>query len=516
MPSPSCVVLDDVCFTWPDGAVALTGIRGAFSAGSTGLVGANGSGKSTLLRLIAGEIEPTSGSITTSGRVDRLRQDLTRGADSVADLLGISGIRAALHAIESGDADPRHFDVIGPDWDVEARAVAALDALGLPTDLDRPVMTLSGGEAMLTAVTGIRVRGADIALLDEPTNNLDRASRERLHEVIAGWRGPLIVVSHDLELLDLLDGTAELRDGALTTFGGPYSEYRAWVDAQQGAARQALRTAEQALQRERREQAKVEERIAHSQRQGRKDRINRTFVPAAIDKRRNSAEKSHGSRRSAIDARVTAARAAVAEAGRAVRDDDRIAVDLPDPHVPSGRRIAELPSADGRAHVIRGPERVALLGDNGVGKTSLVEALLPTLRVRVGYLPQRLVLDDDATVLDLVRRAAPAIQPAQLRNRLARLLIRGDMVGRPVGSLSGGERSRVALARLLLADPPPELVILDEPTNDLDLDSTDQLADALGSWRGALLVVSHDRAFLERLALDRLLLLERGGILTSG
>ncbi|MCU0284482.1 MAG: ATP-binding cassette domain-containing protein [Candidatus Nanopelagicales bacterium] len=513
MPSPTSVVLDDLCFTWPDGSHALRHISGAFSRGSTGLVGATGSGKSTLLRLIAGQLAPTSGSITTSGEVDHLPQGVTRAARTLADLLGVEPIRRALRALEHGDADARHFEVIGTDWDIEARSQAALDGLGLPTDLDRPVSTLSGGEAMLAAVTGVRLRGADIALLDEPTNNLDLASRERLYEVVRGWRGALVVVSHDLALLDLLDSTAELRDGGLTTFGGPYSAYRAWVEAQQQAARQALRTAEQVLTRERQERIKAEERFAHSERQGRKDRVNRKFVAMAANDRRNAAERSQGARRSAADAKVAAAREAVASAELVVRDDDRIRVDLPDPQVPRGRHMAQLPSTDGRDHVIRGPERVALVGPNGVGKTTLLEALLPTLRVRVGYLPQRIVLDDEATVLDLLRGAAPHVPPAELRNRLARLLVRGDMVARRVRALSGGERFRVALAQLLLADPPPELIVLDEPTNDLDLASVEQLVAALAAYRGALLVVSHDRGFLRQLQLDAVLRLDPAGVL---
>ena len=178
MPSPSCVVLDDLSFSWPDGSSSLRHISGAFSRGRTGLVGANGSGKSTLLRLIAGELTPTAGSVSVSGSVDHLRQDVTRAASTVADLLGIAAVRAALRAIESGDVNPRHFDVVDEDWDVEARAVAELAALGLPTDLDRAATSLSGGEAMLTAICGVRLRGARIALLDEPTNNLDGPSRE--------------------------------------------------------------------------------------------------------------------------------------------------------------------------------------------------------------------------------------------------------------------------------------------------------------------------------------------------
>jgi ATPase subunit of ABC transporter with duplicated ATPase domains len=504
----AAVVLTDLSFHWPDGTDVIGRISGSFTPGRTGLIGANGAGKTTLLRLIARELTPTGGSVVTTGVVDYLRQDVTRGTKTVADLLGIRAVRDALAAVEAGSVDPAHFDVIGIDWDVEDRAVAELHRLDLPSELDRPVATLSGGEAMLTAITGIRLRAADVVLLDEPTNNLDREARQRLYEVIDQWRGALITVSHDLELLDRMDATAELRGTDLTTFGGPYAEYRAWLEVQQAAALQSLRSAEQTLKKEKRERIKAEERIAHSARQGRKDRENRKYVAAVLDDRQNSAEKAQGARRSAADAKVSGAREAVAAAELAVRNDDSIRVDLPDPHVPKGRRLAQLPSSDGRVHVIQGPERLALVGPNGVGKTTLVESLLSSPTGRIGYLPQRIVLNDTATVIELVREAAPDAPPGDLRNSLARLLIRGDMVDRTVGNLSGGERFRVALATLLLAEPPPELLILDEPTNDLDLASVDQLIEALDAYRGALLVVSHDLGFLRRLNLTRVLRLD--------
>lgn len=513
MSTSSSVVLNDVSFHWPDGSPVLTHLTGAFSRGRTGLVGANGAGKTTLLRLIAGDLRPTGGSLVATGVVDVLRQDVTRGLTTISDLLGISRVRHALRAVEGGSTDPDDFDTVGDGWDVEDRARAGLAGLGLPTDLDRPVSSLSGGEAMLTAITGVRLRAADIVLLDEPTNNLDVAARGQLYDVVRTWRGTLIVVSHDLELLDLMDATAELRATELATFGGPYGEYRAWLDVQQDAARQALRTAEQSLRRERQERAKAEERIAHSERQGRKDRENRKYVAAVVDDRRNSAEKAQGSRRNAAEAKVDAARRAVAAAELAVRDDDPMRIDVPDPQVPNGRRIVDVRGFGGGSYVIQGPERVALVGPNGVGKTTLLEGLVPEAAARTGYLRQRIELDDDATVLDLVRASAPTLPPGEVRNRLARLLIRGPMVDRPVGVLSGGERFRVALARLLLADPPPELLVLDEPTNDLDIASVGQLVAALASYRGALLVVSHDHRFLDRLGLDVELRLGADGML---
>ncbi|MCA5893519.1 ATP-binding cassette domain-containing protein [Isoptericola sp. NEAU-Y5] len=538
MPASPSVVLHDLTFSWPDGATPIAGVCGAFSRGRTGLVGLNGTGKSTLLRLMAGRLRPTSGTVSVSGTADHLPQHLTLDADAtVADLLGVRDVVDAVRAITDGRAHGdelgRAFDVVGDGWDVEERATAELAAAGLPSGdgvLDRPVRNLSGGETVLTAVTGIRLRGADVALLDEPTNNLDGAARERLHELVRTWRGALVVVSHDRDLLELVDEVAELRTGELSTFGGTYSQYEQWLAVQQEAAQSALRDAEQTLRREKRQRIELQERVAHSERQGRKDAANSRYVKAVVNDRRNSAEKAQGARRGQAAGREAAARAAVEVAERAVRDDDGIVVDLPDPHVPASRRLAVLRGTDGREIVLAGPERVALTGPNGVGKTTLLAQLVTggaepghgsgasarALTDRVGYLTQRLDgLDDDASVLDAVRAGAPHVAPGELRRRLARFLVRGDQVDRPVRTMSGGERFRVSLARLLLADPPAQLLVLDEPTNNLDLASTDRLVQALAAYRGGLLVVSHDRAFLGRLGLDARIELSANGVLAS-
>jgi ATPase subunit of ABC transporter with duplicated ATPase domains len=531
MPSIQPVItLSHVGLTWPDGAVALDDVSGAFGAGRTGLVGANGAGKSTLLRLVAGELTPTSGAITTVGDVAALPQTLTlRTGTTVPELLGIGPQLAAVRAIESGDVDERHFEAVGDDWDAEARATAVLAEVGLPASaLHRRVAEISGGEAMLVAIAGLRLRRAAITLLDEPTNNLDRDARARVADLVRGWSGALVVVSHDVALLELMDDTAELYRSALTTFGGPYSAWRAALDQEQAAAAQAVRAAEQTLRVERRQRIESQARLAQRERTARKAEREKRVPKIVAHGRRMQAQASAGRLRGEMQALEQAARVALDEAEKRVRDDDGIRIDLPDPGVARGRRIAELIGAD-RSYVVQGPERVALIGPNGVGKTTLLEGMLGTAggerasgaargilhTDRVAYLAQRLDgLDDRATVLESVRAGAPTVPPGEIRNRLARFLLRGDAVDRRVGTLSGGERFRVALARLLLADPPPQLLLLDEPTNNLDLPSVDQLVSALRGYRGAILVVSHDDAFLSRLDLDATLALDAAGRLT--
>jgi ATPase subunit of ABC transporter with duplicated ATPase domains len=631
------LTFDHVTFSWPDGSVALDDITAAFGERRTGLVGRNGSGKSTLLKLAAGVLRPARGRILADGepiasrgasrspliadeRIAYLPQMLTLETSArVAALLGVDRALDAVRAIEAGDVSPERFDEVGDEWDVEARAQAALAEAGLSPDmLDRLVGELSGGEAMLVALAGVRLAGSAITLLDEPTNNLDRGARERVYEMVRAWRGALVVVSHDLALLDLMDETAELHEHTFTTFGGPYSAWREALDAAQAVAAQNVADAKKEVAKEKRQRIELETRIARRNRAGKKKA--ETLPPIVANAYARRAEETAGRLRVEAREKEGSARAALDAADRLVRDDASVVFDLPDPAVAAGRRILTVGDGE-RQWIVQGPERVALVGPNGAGKTTLLRGILgmaagggsgtdgvvrnaeadaasggetatghdaagvgesaggrdaasglgaessvngadevvhdsgtpprpdttaaaaatgsarvPDLAQevpaeerppivdeilrsselhtdRVGYLAQRLDgLDEDASAFEAVRAAAPHVPDVELRNRLARFLIRGDAANRPIASLSGGERFRVAIARLLLADPPPQLLVLDEPTNNLDIDTARHLREALAAYRGAVLVVSHDQAFLDDLAPELTLELTTEGL----
>ncbi|MFI2721318.1 ABC-F family ATP-binding cassette domain-containing protein [Streptomyces collinus] len=523
------VTVTSLSFTWPDGSPVFEGLDVAFGPGRTGLVGINGSGKSTLLRLIAGELAPADGTVRVAGEVGYLPQNVTLDtALRVDEALGIAGQRAALHAIEAGDVSETHFETVDDDWDVEERALATLGELGLGhVELDRTIGEVSGGESVLLRLAALLLRRPDVLLLDEPTNNLDLYARRRLYAAVQSWPGVMVVVSHDRELLDLVDQIADLRSGRVTWYGGNFSDYEEALEIEQEAAERMVRVAEADFRKQKRELTDAQVKLARRKRYGQKMWDSKREPKIVMGARKRAAQESAGKHRIMHEEKLAEARERLDEAVEAVRDDDEIRVDLPYTAVPPGRTVLTLQDLGLRygARVkggleLRGPERVALIGRNGAGKTTLLRTIAGELAPEAGevrahvplrFLPQRLdVLDGERTVAENVARYAPGATNNRVRARLARFLFRGARADQKAATLSGGERFRAALAALMLAEPAPQLLMLDEPTNNLDMASVRQLTTALESYEGALVVASHDLPFLESAGITRWLLLEEG------
>ncbi|MEU8891636.1 ribosomal protection-like ABC-F family protein [Streptomyces sp. NPDC048442] len=539
--SDASIVCSNLSFSWPDGTPVFQDLSWNVGDGRTGLVAPNGAGKSTLLKLIAGELSPNRGSVTVQGLLGYLPQSLPLTGDlTVAEVLGIAPVVAALDAITSGDVSEEHFATVGDDWDIEERSRVQLDRLGLgDVPLSQRLDALSGGQVVSLGLATQLIRQPDVLLLDEPTNNLDLDARRRLYQVLENWNGCLLVVSHDRVLLDRMDSIAELDPGEMRLYGGNYSDYEEAVAAEQETAEKNIRTAEQQVKREKREMQQARERAARRAGVGAKAAAKGSISKMAAGTLKRRAQESAAKSNDTHGQRLADARARLDEASRTLRDDRRIALELPDTHVPSGRTVflgegiqvrygeRKLFAGEGADLSVRGPERIALSGRNGAGKSTLLRVVSGELTAqsgefkraegRIAYLSQRLdTLPLDLTVAQCMARYAPHKPEADRLTLLARFLFRGAAAHLPVGALSGGERLRATLACVLGAEPAPQLLLLDEPTNNLDLDSVEQLEGALNSYEGAFIVVSHDERFVKEIGVNRWLRLAEGRLQETG
>ncbi|MFF5244191.1 ribosomal protection-like ABC-F family protein [Streptosporangium sp. NPDC000095] len=539
--SDAFIICSNLSFSWPDDTPVFQDLSFTVGAGRTGLVAPNGAGKSTLLKLIAGEYRPGGGSVSVEGVLGYLPQTLPLTGDlTVAEVLEIAPVIRALDAIESGDTDEEHFTTIGDDWDIEERTRAQLDRLGLgEISFTRHLRTLSGGQIISLGLAAQLLKRPDVLLLDEPTNNLDLDARRKLYDVLEDWNGCLLLVSHDRALLDRMDRIAELDRGEVRSYGGDFTAYEESVRAAREVAEKNVRNAEQEVKREKREMQQARERAAR-----RASNAARNLKDAGLPKifagtMKRDAQESAGKANETHAARVNDAKARLDEAGRALRDEQKITLELPGTNVPAGRTVflgrgmrvhygeREVFAGEGADLTIRGPERIALTGSNGTGKSTLLRLINGDLEPeggqarradgQVAYLSQRLdLLDPGRTVAENFAAFAPVMPQDQRMNLLARFLFRGARAHLPVGVLSGGERLRATLACVLYAEPAPQLLLLDEPTNNLDLVSVGQLESALSAYEGAFVVVSHDERFLAEIRIDRWLRLSEGRLLETG
>ncbi|MFE1380122.1 ABC-F family ATP-binding cassette domain-containing protein [Streptomyces sp. NPDC058740] len=544
MPS-AAVVCSHLSFSWPDDTPVFEDLSFTVGPGRTGLVAPNGAGKSTLLRLVAGALRPRTGAVSVDGTLGYLPQSLplgdgTSGGLTVAEVLGVADVIRALDAVESGDVAEEHFTTIGDDWDIEERTRAQLDRLGLgDLTLDRRLGTLSGGQIVSLGLAGQLLKRPDVLLLDEPTNNLDLDARRALYSALDDFTGCLLLVSHDRALLDRMERIAELDRGELRFYGGDFTAYEQAVRAEREVAEKNVRSAEQELKREKREMQQARERAERRQSNAARNLKNAGLPRIVAGGLKRSAQESAGRAGQTHATRVGDAQARLDEAGRAVRDEQRLTLDLPDTDVPAGRtlflgeglriRLGDRPlfAEPGVDLTVRGPERIALTGPNGAGKSTLLRLLngdlvpdggeLRRAEGRIAHLSQRLdLLDLERTVAENFADFAPRRPEAERMNLLARFLFRGAGAHLPVGALSGGERLRATLACVLYADPAPHLLLLDEPTNNLDLVSTGQLESALNAYRGAFVVISHDERFLREIGVERRLRLADGRLTETG
>jgi ATPase subunit of ABC transporter with duplicated ATPase domains len=516
------VVLDSIALHTPDGRSLFDELTLAIGRERTGIVGRNGCGKSTLLRLIAGEVEPAAGSVHRAGSIGMLAQIANERA-TVAEAIGVDGELARLRRLARGDGTLE--DTAAADWTLEARLQTALMDAGLPAlSLDRVVASLSGGERMRVALARLLIEAPDVLLLDEPTNNLDADGREAVAQLLRRWRGGIVVASHDRALLALVDRIVELTPVGVTIFGGAWPAFAEQREAARSRAATELERATDALRGAERTAQKAHERKSRRDKAGRAWRAKGIEDKMFMDREKQRAEAS-AAREGHLAERLIGERAdAVEEARARVEIITPLSIDLPKTALPASRELVAFNGVamafPGRhlfgplSFELRGPERVAVGGANGAGKSTLLRLIAGAAQPTAGTIHRRTdpiamldqhvgLLDPCASILDNLRRLNPELSANEAYAALARFAFRNRAALQIVDTLSGGERLRTGLACVFARPEPPLLLLLDEPTNHLDLAAIEELEGALRDFDGALVVVSHDRAFLRAIGIER-------------
>jgi ATPase subunit of ABC transporter with duplicated ATPase domains len=510
---PVLVSLQHLCFQFANGETLLDDLSLSIDRTPTGIVGRNGRGKSILAQLIAGQLAPSSGSLMRSASVAYVPQRIVVAAgETVADITGTVAVLAALERLASGVARVDDLAVVNDRWDLAERLRNTLDSAGLgDLEVDTPAEHLSGGQLARVAVIGALLAAPQLLVLDEPTNHLDGAGRAWLLQALNAWRGGLVVVSHDRQLLNTLARIVELSPLGARVYGGNYTAYRQQRDAEQHAAVTALDHARLERSRERRRLQKDHDSLQRNAAQSRKhaetanaDRFTKARWKGATTQIVSSVRSAHQTHKHALDDGVRQAYARVV-------DETPTLLALPGSAVPNGRQVlslvdARLPWLEHPALTLQlmGPVRVAVLGPNGCGKSTLLKVLAgqyqpvsgeSSVTVPSAYIDQHLtLLDNQRAIIDQFDTTLAA---AELRTRLALLQLGATRVTQPAASLSGGERLKAAMAIALWRETPAQLLLLDEPTNHLDLESVHAFEQALQGFTGAMLVVSHDAALVQ-------------------
>ena len=520
MPS---ITLSKISWSAPDGHALLSNLDLSFGRERAGLVGRNGVGKTTLLKLITGDLQPLSGTMSVDGSIGMLRQSVQVGAEeTIASLFGIEGALDLLRRAECGQADA---DALAhADWTLETRLATALARVGLDAVAETRLAALSGGQRTRAALAALLFSEPDFLLLDEPTNNLDRDGRQAVIDMLAGWRAGAIVVSHERELLETMDAIVELASLGATRYGGNWSAYRERKALELAAAHHDLAHAEKHAADVSRTMQVVAERKARKDSAGRRKKARGDIPRIMLGAMKERSELTSGANARLAESRQTQAVEAIAAARERIEILQPFAVNIPSTHLAAGKVVLRIdgvtagyapdqPVLRDLSFTITGPERIAVAGPNGSGKTTLLNLVTGQLQPFEGrahaftdfaMLDQRVsLLDASLTIRDNFRRLHPEASENACRAALARFMFRADATLQIAGSLSGGQLLRAGLACVLGGGAPPPLLILDEPTNHLDIDSIEAGEVGLRAYDGALLVVSHDEAFLQAIGITR-------------
>ncbi|MBB2147884.1 ABC-F family ATP-binding cassette domain-containing protein [Pedobacter gandavensis] len=522
------LILQDITYQHPNRDLLFTGLNFNLNPhDKTALIGNNGAGKSTLLKILAGQLQPGTGLVKAASKpyyVPQLLDDYKES--SIAEVLHLGDKLQAMQEILAGQVTDENLAILNDDWDFESRCAQAFAYWKLEgLDLAQKMSSLSGGQKTKVFLAGIRIHQPEIILMDEPSNHLDRASRILLYDEIRFSKKTLLIVSHDRELLNLLNVVAWLGPDGISSYGGNYECYVEQREIESAAFAQTLKSKEKALRKAKEVERTALERQHKLDARG-KRKQEKAGVPTIMMKTlKNNAEKSTSRLKGQQAEKLDGIAQEISELRKDQPGHDRMKMDLDASALHIGKTLitakeinfsyeAQLLWQQGLSFQIKTGDRLAIKGANGSGKTTLIKIILGSLQPKSGSIARTMVhsiyVDQEYSLIDpnlnVYEQAqqfnAGALQEHEIKLRLNRFLFTKAQWDKPCSSLSGGERMRLILCALTIGNQSPDLIVLDEPTNNLDMQNIEILTAAINEYKGTLVVISHDYSFLNQINVE--------------
>ena len=541
------ISIQQISYIHPDKEVLFSDLNFAISKGQKlGLVGNNGCGKSTLLQIIAGQLSPSSGVIVRPDDLYYIPQHFGQyDSLTIAQALQIERKQQALHAILSGDASNENFVILDDDWNIEERSIAALDLWGLGQfTLSYPMNLLSGGEKTRVFLAGMDIHHPSVVLMDEPTNHLDSSGRQRLYDWIEKYRSTLLVVSHDRTLLNLLPEICELEKHQINYYGGNYEFYKEQKTLIQEALQQRIEEKEKALRIARKVAHETAERRDKQNVRGEKSNIKKGVPRIVLNALQGKSEKS--------TSKLTGVHQEKAEKLTNERNQLRgslsptaaLKTDFNSSSLHTGKILVTAKEINFSYHSnsinndiqensiskqqlwqapvsfqLKSGDRLRIEGANGSGKTTLLKLITGQLQPQEGtltrtdfsyvYLNQEYsIIDDRNSILEQAYAFNSRNLPEhEIKIILNRYLFPASEWDKSCRKLSGGEKMRLAFCCLMISNNTPDMFILDEPTNNLDIQSIEIITATIKNYAGTVIAISHDNYFIQEIGVEQCILL---------
>ena len=541
------ISIQQISYIHPDKEVLFSDLNFAISKGQKlGLVGNNGCGKSTLLQIIAGQLSPSSGVIVRPDDLYYIPQHFGQyDSLTIAQALQIERKQQALHAILSGDASNENFVILDDDWNIEERSIAALDLWGLGQfTLSYPMNLLSGGEKPRVFLAGMDIHHPSVILMDEPTNHLDSSGRQRLYDWVEKYRSTLLEVSHDRTLLNLLPEICELEKHQINYYGVNYEIYKEQKTLMQEALQQRIEEKEKALRIARKVARETAERRDKQNVRGEKSNIKKGVPRIVLNALQGKSEKStskltgvHQEKAEKLTNERNQLRGSLSPTAALKTDfnssslhtgkilvtakeinfsyhSNSVSNDIQENSI-SKQQLWQAPVS----FQLKSGDRLRIEGANGSGKTTLLKLITGQLQPQEGtltrtdfsyvYLNQEYsIIDDRNSILEQAYAFNSRNLPEhEIKIILNRYLFPASEWDKSCRKLSGGEKMRLAFCCLMISNNTPDMFILDEPTNNLDIQSIEIITATIKNYAGTVIAISHDNYFIQEIGVEQCILL---------